>query len=127
MNWNKLENFFETSCLGGEIIARTYARSEGFCLSFDIKAKISSKNEVDGVDVTVEVYTEPTVRFTEDRKKAIEYKARGIALDLIDRAGVDEDDIGLKFSVEFLFDTDEYENEKMFALCTSRSWKAFDY
>lgn len=127
MNWEKLENFFETSGLGGEVIARTYARSEGFCLSFELKTVISSKNEVDGVDVSVEVYTEPTVRLTDDRKKAIEDKARGIALDLIDRSGVDEDDIGFKFSVEFLFDIDEYENEKMFALCSARSWKAIDY
>lgn len=127
MNWNKLENFFETSGLGGEIIARTYARSEGFCLSFDLKATISTKNEVDGVDVTVEVYTEPTVRLTEDRKKAIDDKARGIALDLIDRFCVDGDVIGLNIAIKFLIDTDEYENDKMFALCSSRSWKAIDY
>ena len=127
MNWGKLENFFETSGLGGEVIARTYARSEGFCLLFEMKSEISSKNEVDGVDVTVEVYTEPTVRLTDDRKKAIEDKARGIALDLIDRAGVNEDDIGFKFSVKYLIEIDEYENEKMFALCSGRRWKAIDY
>ena len=126
MNLKKLENFLCEGSCGCELTLNAFARCEDFCSFFELSINVPEK-EVKSVEVTVEVYTEPSVRLTDDRKKAIEDKARGIALDLIDRAGVNEDDIGFKFSVKYLIEMDEYENEKMFALCTSRSWKAFDY
>lgn len=126
MDWKKLENFFGESSCGCKLNLNAFARCEEFCSFFDIKINVPEK-EVKSVEIGAQIYTKQKVNLNEETRKRMEDKARGIALDLIDRAGVDEDDIGLKFSVEFLFDTDEYENEKMFALCSSRSWKAIDY
>lgn len=126
MNWKNFENFLSESSCGCEVNLYAFARCEEFCAFYGITINVT-KTEVESVDIDAQIYTKQKVNLNEETRKQIEEKAGGIGLDLINRAGVDEYDTDWRVSFEFLRDKDEYENEKMFALCSSRSWKAFDY